>query len=108
MVGVVTAILPGSGTFSADAQAFRPSPICGSGLNVSEAFVLGQVDAGGLPFHIFDGRRRLRRAEVLAHRERMNATAEAALAAMAAEAEGPRAYCEPPSPAGPHQGPRQA
>lgn len=54
-------------------------------LNVSEAFMLGQVDAGALPFHIVDGRRRLRRAEMLAHRERMDATAEAALAAMAAE-----------------------
>ncbi len=47
-------------------------------LNVSEAFVLGQVDAGTLPFHIVDGRRRLRRAEMLAHRERMDATAEGA------------------------------
>lgn len=56
-------------------------------LNVSRPFLIKQLEAGALPYHMVGTHRRLRLADVLAHRDRMDAAAEDALAAMTAEAE---------------------
>lgn len=56
-------------------------------LNVSRPFLIKQLEAGVLPHHMVGTHRRLRLADVLAHRDRMDADAEDALAAMSAEAE---------------------
>ncbi len=56
-------------------------------LNVSRPFLIKQLEAGVLPYHMVGTHRRLRLADVLAYRDRMDAEAEYALAAMSAEAE---------------------
>ena len=56
-------------------------------LNVSRPHLIKQVESGALPHHMVGTHRRLRLADVLAYRDRLDARAEAALAAMAAEAE---------------------
>lgn len=56
-------------------------------LNVSRPFLIKQLEAGALPFHMVGTHRRLRLADVLSYRDRMDAQAEDALAAMSAEAE---------------------
>lgn len=56
-------------------------------LNVSRPFLIKQLEAGALPFHMVGPHRRLRLADVLSYRDRMDAEAESALAAMSAEAE---------------------
>lgn len=56
-------------------------------LNVSRPFLIKQLDAGELPHRMVGTHRRLRLADVLAYRDRMDEQAERALAAMAAEAE---------------------
>lgn len=57
-------------------------------LNVSRPFLIKQLDAGVLAHHMVGTHRRLRLADVLAYRDRMDRTAAEALAAMTAEAEG--------------------
>lgn len=61
-------------------------------LNVSRPFLIKQLEAGALPFHMVGTHRRLRLADVLSYRDRMDAEAEAALAAMSAEAEALELY----------------
>lgn len=56
-------------------------------LNVSRPYLIKQLEAGALPFHMVGTHRRLRLADVLSYRDRADAEAEAALAAMSAEAE---------------------
>jgi len=56
-------------------------------LNVSRPFLIKQLDAGALPYHMVGTHRRLRLADVLAYRDRMDAEAEKALGAMSADAE---------------------
>jgi excisionase family DNA binding protein len=56
-------------------------------LNVSRPYLIKQLQAGELPHHMVGTHRRLRLADVLAYRDRMDQEAEAALAAMTAEAE---------------------
>jgi len=56
-------------------------------LNVSRPYLIKQLQAGELPYHMVGTHRRLRLADVLAYRDRMDQEAEAALAAMTAEAE---------------------
>ncbi len=56
-------------------------------LNVSRPFLIKQIEAGTLPCHMVGTHRRLRLADVLAYRDRMDADASEALAAMSAEAE---------------------
>lgn len=56
-------------------------------LNVSERFVDDRLDAGVLSFRLVGTGRLLRRADVAAYRDQMDARAEAALAALTAEAE---------------------
>ncbi|MGH9277575.1 MAG: excisionase family DNA-binding protein, partial [Acidimicrobiales bacterium] len=56
-------------------------------LNVSRPFLIKQLEAGALPFRMVGTHRRLRLADVLAYRDRMDEQAEEALAAMTAEAE---------------------
>lgn len=56
-------------------------------LNVSRPYLIKQLEAGGLPYHMVGTHRRLRLADVLAERDRMDAHSEEALAAMTAEAE---------------------
>ncbi len=56
-------------------------------LNVSRPFLIKQLEAGALPYHMVGTHRRLRLADVLAYRDRMDAESEQALAAMSAEAE---------------------
>jgi excisionase family DNA binding protein len=63
-------------------------------LNVSRPFLIKQIDAGVLPHHMVGTHRRLRLAEVLAYRDRVDAQAEDALAAMTAEAEDLGLYDE--------------
>lgn len=56
-------------------------------LNVSRPYLIKQLEAGALSFHMVGTHRRLRLADVLAYRDRMDEAAEGALAAMTAEAE---------------------
>lgn len=63
-------------------------------LNVSRPFLIKQIEAGALPHHMVGTHRRLRLADVLAYRDRADAEAEDALAAMATEAEDLGLYDE--------------
>jgi len=63
-------------------------------LNVSRPFLIKQIDAGVLPHHMVGTHRRLRLADVLAYRDRVDAEAEDALGAMTAEAEDLGLYDE--------------
>jgi excisionase family DNA binding protein len=63
-------------------------------LNVSRPFLIKQLEAGALPYHMVGTHRRLRLADVLAYRDRMDEQAEEALAAMTAEAEDLGLYSE--------------
>ncbi len=63
-------------------------------LNVSRPFLIKQLEAGALPYHMVGTHRRLRLADVLAYRDRMDGQAEEALAAMTAEAEDLGLYSE--------------
>lgn len=63
-------------------------------LNVSRPFLIKQIEAGVLPHHMVGTHRRLRLADVLAYRDRVDAEAEDALAAMTAEAEDLGLYDE--------------
>jgi excisionase family DNA binding protein len=63
-------------------------------LNVSRPFLIKQLEAGALRFHMVGTHRRLRLADVLGYRDRMDAQAEEALAAMTAEAEERGLYDE--------------
>ena len=56
-------------------------------LNVSRPFLIKQIDAGVLAHHMVGTHRRLRLSDVPAYRDRMDADAADALAAMTAEAE---------------------
>ena len=56
-------------------------------LNVSRPYLIKQLQAGELPHHMVGTHRRLRLADVLAYRDRMDQEAGTALAAMTAEAE---------------------
>lgn len=56
-------------------------------LNVSRPFLIKQLEAGALAHHLVGTHRRLRLADVLAYRDRMDRNAAEALDAMAAEAE---------------------
>lgn len=61
-------------------------------LNVSRPFLIKQLEAGALRHHMVGTHRRLRLVDVLAYRDRMEAEAEEALAAVAAEAEALALY----------------
>jgi excisionase family DNA binding protein len=63
-------------------------------LNVSRPFLIKQLEAGMLPHRMVGTHRRLRLADVLAYRDRVDAEAEDALAAMTAEAEDVGLYDE--------------
>lgn len=54
---------------------------------MSRPYLIRQLEAGDLPYHMVGTHRRLRLADVLAYRDRMDAQSEQALAAMTAEAE---------------------
>lgn len=56
-------------------------------LNISRPFLIKKIEAGELPHHMVGTHRRLRLADVLAYRDRVDADAHDALAAMTAEAE---------------------
>lgn len=56
-------------------------------LNVSRPFLIKQLEAGALPYHMVGTHRRLRLVDVLAYRDRMDEQAEKALEAMTSEAE---------------------
>ncbi|MEX2548407.1 MAG: helix-turn-helix domain-containing protein [Chloroflexota bacterium] len=56
-------------------------------LNVSRPYLIKQIEAGGLPHHMVGTHRRLRLSDVLAYRDRIDADANDALAAMSSEAE---------------------
>lgn len=61
-------------------------------LNVSRPYLIKQLEAGALSFHMVGTHRRLRLADVLAYRDRIDTDAEDALAAMSAEAEALALY----------------
>lgn len=63
-------------------------------LNVSRPFLIKQLGAGELPHHMVGTHRRLRLADVLTYRDRLDAQAGEALDAMAAEAEDLGLYDE--------------
>ncbi|HXH56241.1 excisionase family DNA-binding protein [Iamia sp.] len=63
-------------------------------LNVSRPFLIKQLEGGELPHHMVGTHRRLRLADVLTYRDRLDAQAEEALDAMAAEAEDLGLYDE--------------
>lgn len=56
-------------------------------LNVSRPFLIKRIEAGEITHHMVGTHRRLRLADVLAYRDRMDTQAEEALDAMVSEAE---------------------
>lgn len=56
-------------------------------LNVSRPFLIKQLEAGALHHHLVGTHRRLRLADVLAYRDRLDANANEALSALTQEAE---------------------
>lgn len=56
-------------------------------LNVSRPSLIKQIEAGEIAHHMVGTHRRLRLADVLAYRDRMDDQAEEALDALASEAE---------------------
>jgi len=56
-------------------------------LNVSRPYLIKQLEAGELSFHMVGTHRRLRLVDVLAYRDRIDAQAGAALAALTEHAE---------------------
>lgn len=56
-------------------------------LNVSRPFLIKQLEAGALPHHLVGTHRRLRLADVLAYRDRLDTNANEALSALSQEAE---------------------
>ncbi len=63
-------------------------------LNVSRPFLIKQLEAGELPHHLVGTHRRLRLADVLTYRDRMDRNAGEALDALTAEAEALGLYDE--------------
>lgn len=56
-------------------------------LNISRPHLIKQIEAGALPHHMVGTHRRLKLADVLAYRDQLDAQANQALDAMAADAE---------------------
>lgn len=56
-------------------------------LNVSRPFLIKQLEAGALPHHLVGTHRRLRLADVLTYRDRLDTNANQALTALSQEAE---------------------
>lgn len=56
-------------------------------LNVSRPYLIKQIGAGAIPHHMVGTHRRVKLADILAYRDRLDAQASEALDAMVAEAE---------------------
>jgi len=87
LVSVVEHLRAGNGVTLIPMHAELTTVEAAELLNVSRPFLIKQLEAGALPHHMVGTHRRLRLADVLAYRDRMDAEAEDALAAMSAEAE---------------------
>lgn len=87
LVSVVEQLRAGNGVSVIPMHAELTTVEAADLLNVSRPFLIKQIEAGELPHHMVGSHRRLRLADVLAYRDRMDAQAEEALDAMVTEAE---------------------
>ena len=87
LVSIVETLKAGNGVSVIPLHAELTTVEAAQLLNVSRPFLIKQLDAGALPHHMVGTPRRLRLLDVLAYRDQVDRDAEAALDAMAAEAE---------------------
>ncbi|HEX3826379.1 MAG TPA: helix-turn-helix domain-containing protein [Sporichthyaceae bacterium] len=87
LVAIVEQLKAGNGVTVIPMHAELTTVEAAQLLNVSRPYLIRQLEAGELPFHMVGTHRRLRLADVLAYRDRTDAQAEAALAALTEQAE---------------------
>lgn len=87
LVSIVRQLKAGNGVSVIPLHAELTTVEAADILNVSRPFLIKQMEAGELAFHMVGTHRRLKLSDVLAYRDRLSAQAEEALAAMTAEAE---------------------
>ncbi len=87
LVSVVDILKRGDGVSIIPLHAELTTVQAAEVLNVSRPHLIKQLQAGALPHHMVGTHRRLRLLDVLAYRDQLDARANDALDAMAAEAE---------------------
>ncbi len=87
LVSIVENLRSGNGVSVIPLHAELTTEQAADILNVSRPHLIEQIEAGALPHHMVGTHRRLRLLDVLAYRDRLDAKADQALDAMAAEAE---------------------
>lgn len=87
LVSIVKHLKAGNGVAVVPMHADLTTVEAAELLNVSRPFLIKQLEAGALPHRMVGTHRRLRLADVLAYRDRMDEQADRALVAMAVEAE---------------------
>lgn len=87
LVSIVEQLKAGNGVSVIPMHAELTTVEAAELLNVSRPFLIKQIEAGKISHHMVGTHRRLRLADVLAYRDRMDAQAEEALDAMVSEAE---------------------
>ena len=87
MVAIVEQLKAGNGVTVIPMHAELTTVEAAQLLNVSRPYLIKQLEAGELSFHMVGTHRRLRLVDVLAYRDRIDAQAGAALAALTEHAE---------------------
>lgn len=87
LVSIVEQLKAGNGITVIPMHAELTTVEAAALLNVSRPFLIKQLEAGELAFHMVGTHRRLRLADVLAYRDRTDSQAEAALAALSEQGE---------------------
>ena len=87
LVSIVEQLKAGNGVSVIPMHAELTTVEAADLLNVSRPFLIKKIEAGEIAHHMVGTHRRLRLADVLAYRDRMDAQANEALDAMVAEAE---------------------
>lgn len=87
LVSIVETLKAGNGVSVIPLHAELTTVEAAQLLNVSRPFLIKQLDAGAVPHHMVGTHRRLRLSDVLAYRDQVDRNADAALDAMAVEAE---------------------
>lgn len=87
LVSIVEQLKAGNGVTVIPMHAELTTVEAAELLNVSRPFLIKQIEAGAIPHHMVGTHRRLRLADVLAYRDRMDTQAGDALDALVAEAE---------------------
>ncbi len=87
LVSIVEQLKAGNGVSVIPMHAELTTVEAAELLNVSRPFLIKRIEAGEITHHLVGTHRRLRLADVLAYRDRMDTQAEEALDAMVSEAE---------------------